>query len=60
MDPQVYFGTVFYSDYFKSYCVVVRYRNDDDWYFVVENRPTHILKAQTSLRSMKRKKLGGI
>ena len=56
MDPQVYFGTVFYSEYFKSYCVVVRYKNDDDWYFVVENRPTHILKAQTKLSRMGRKK----
>ena len=56
MDPQVYFGTVFYSEYFKSYCVVVRYKNNDDWYFVVENRPTHILKAQTKLSRMGRKK----
>ena len=39
------FGDIFYSPYFASRGVVVRYVNEKEWYFVLENRPTG-LRAQ--------------
>jgi hypothetical protein len=42
----VKFGDVFYSEYFKSKGVVVKYIDDKDWWFVIESQPSRILKAQ--------------
>lgn len=53
MRPNAYFGTIFYSGYFGSRGVVVRYKNDDDWYFVIEKQPMRVLKAQTKLSKLK-------
>lgn len=53
MRSNAYFGTIFYSDYFKSYGVVVRYKNDDNWYFAIEKQPMRVLKAQTKLSKLK-------
>lgn len=44
-----YFGSLFYSDYFQSWCVVVRVKSDSNWFFVVENRPYSVLKAKSKL-----------
>ena len=30
------FGDMFYSDYFRSNCVVVRFVSEREWYFMVE------------------------
>ena len=43
-----YFGLKFYSKYFHSWCVVTHFRNYDNWYFVIENQPTKVLKAQSN------------
>lgn len=45
MEPK--FGDMFYSEFFKSNCVVVRYEDQHNWYFVVETkRHPIVLKAQ--------------
>lgn len=41
------FGDMFYSEYFKSNCVVIRYNSDDDWWFVSE-RHGIIMKAKAA------------
>ena len=48
--PRKYFGLKFYSKFFNSWCVVTHLRSDDDWYFVVENRPMTVLKAQSNFK----------
>ena len=41
----VQFGDVFYSKHFGSRGVVVKYVNEKEWYFVLEDR-YNVLKAQ--------------
>ena len=52
-----HFGEVYWSDYFKSEIVVVRYDADDQWWFVVRRRPTQMLRARTPLSEMSRRNL---
>lgn len=46
-----HFGFTFYSEFFNSWCVVVKYKNDKNWWFVAENRP-QVLKAQTDFKNV--------
>ena len=51
MRPEERFGEVRWSEYFDSRIVVVDWRSDTDWRFVVERGPYagRVLKAPTPL-----------
>lgn len=42
-------GDIVYSFHFNSYLIIVRVASDDDWSFVIKDKPTRVLKAQTPL-----------
>lgn len=48
------FGEVRWSEYFGSRIVVVDWRSDDEWLFVVESGPyaRRIMRARTRLSAM--------
>jgi hypothetical protein len=40
------FGDIFWSPYFESKGVVVSYIDDDNWYFVLKQKPDRVMRAQ--------------
>ena len=53
MTMSIKFGDIFYSEYFKTRGVVVSYIDDKNWWFVLENRPSHTFKAQSPPSELK-------
>lgn len=54
MKPDPEFGDIFYSEYFECRCIVLRYEDENNWWFYPEGYSSkYVLKAKAKPHEVK-------